>query len=404
MSKPLTFLCVATFYKGVDFLRTLKSLGNQVLLVTKKSLEHDNWPRESVDEFFFLEHDNNSAGNLSILEAGVAYVMRSRKIDRIVSLDDFDVEKAAFLRESFRIPGMGQTTARHFRDKLAMRMKAAEAGIPVPPFSAVFNDDDVNHYLHHVPGPWVIKPRSEASAIGIRKVHTASEAWRVLEEIGDERYHFLIEQYKPGDVYHADALSHQGEVKFCRISRYVSPPLDVAQGGGIFMTRTVPFGEEEDLALQALTARVMTAFGMQYSASHTEFIKSREDGTYYFLETSSRVGGAHIAEMVEYSSGINLWSEWARIEDAQARGVPYQLPDVKQLHAGLVVSLSRYQRPEYHSFTEPELVWTLQKDHHIGLITVSTEGQRIQTLLNHYMDRIFKEFHSSLPPRDKALD
>jgi hypothetical protein len=66
--------------------------------------------------------------------------------------------------------------------------------------------------------------------------------------------------------------------------------------------------------------------------------------------------------------------------------------------------LSRYQRPEYHSFTEPELVWTLQKDHHIGLITVSTDGQRIQALLNHYMDRIFKEFHSSLPPRDKALD
>jgi hypothetical protein len=404
MSKPITFLCVATFFKGVDFLRTLKSLGNQVLLVTKKSLEHDDWPRDSVDEFFFLEHDNNSALNLSILEAGVAYVLRSRKIDRIVSLDDFDVEKAAFLRESFRIPGMGQTTARHFRDKLAMRMKAAEVGIPVPPFSAVFNDEEVNHYLHQVPGPWVIKPRSEASAIGIRKVHTATEVWRVLAEIGDERHQFLIEQYKPGDVYHADALSHQGALKFCRISKYVSPPLDVAQGGGIFMTRTVPFGEEEDQALQAMTSRVMTAFGMQYSASHTEFIKSREDGTYYFLETSSRVGGAHIAEMVAFSSGINLWAEWARIEDAQARGIAYELPEVKQLHAGLVVSLSRFQHPEYHSFTEPELVWTLQKDHHIGLITIATEAQRIQELLHHYTDRIFKEFHTRLPPRDKALD
>ena len=43
--------------------------------------------------------------------------MRSKKIDRIVALDDFDVEKGAYLREHFQISGMGQTTARHFRDK-----------------------------------------------------------------------------------------------------------------------------------------------------------------------------------------------------------------------------------------------------------------------------------------------
>ncbi len=403
MSKHQTFLCVATFFKGTDFLRALKSLGNSVLLITKKSLAEEPWPKDCVDEFFYLEHDNNSPENMSILKEGVAYVMRSRKVDRVVSLDDFDVEKAAFLREEFRIPGMGQTTARYFRDKLAMRIQAAENGIPVPAFSAVFNDVEVTRYLETVPGPWVIKPRSEASAIGIRKVHTAHDAWQVLHEIGSERHLFLIEQFKPGDVYHADALSMDGETAFCRISRYLAPPLDVAQGGGVFRTHTVDFAGEEDLALQQLTSQVMQAFGMRYSASHTEFIRCHEDGKFYFLETSCRVGGAHIAEMVEYSSGINLWAEWAKVEYAQAAGTPYKLPEVKNNYAGLVVSLSRYTHPDYSPFQDSELVWRLQKNQHIGMIVTADNRQRILDLLDNYTHRIFEEYHASLPPKDKAL-
>jgi hypothetical protein len=404
MSNHHTFLCIATFFKGADFLRTLKALGNTVLLVTKKSLADDPWPRDSVDEFFYLEHDNNSPENLSTLKEGLAYVLRTHNVNRIVSLDDFDVEKAAFLREEFRIPGMGQTTARYFRDKLAMRMRAAEHGIPVPPFSPVFNDVEVTRYLETVPGPWVIKPRSEASAIGIKKVHNAHDAWKVLHEIGNERHLFLIEQFKPGDVYHADALSMNGETQFCRISRYLAPPLDVAQGGGVFRTHTVAFEGEEDLSLQALTSTVMKAFGMQYSASHTEFIRCREDGKFYFLETSCRVGGAHIAEMVEYSSGINLWAEWAKVEHAQASGSTYQLPIVKNNFAGLVVSLSRFTHPDYSPFIEPELVWRLQKDQHVGMIITSDNQQRILDLLDNYTRRIFEEYHASLPPKDKALN
>jgi len=403
MSKPLTFLCVATFFKGADFIRTAKALGANVFVITKKSLEHEAWPRECIDEFFYLEHDNNTPDNMDILREGLAYVMRSRKIDRVVSLDDFDVEKAAFLREEFRIPGMGQTTAKYFRDKLAMRMRAQDAGIPVPAFSAVFNDEEVNHYLNTVPGPWVIKPRSEASAIGIKKVHHAHDAWQVLHEIGSERHLFLIEQFKPGDVYHADAISNEGKTLFCRVSRYLAPPLDVAQGGGVFRTHTVEFGGEEDKALQLLTAQVMEAFGMRYSASHTEFIRCHEDGKYYFLETSCRVGGAHISEMVEFSSGINLWSEWAKVEYAQATGGSYTIPPAKNLYAGLVVSLSRYTHPDYSSFQDAELAWRLIKDQHIGLIITSDNRERVLELLDNYTRRIFEEFHASLPPKEKAL-
>lgn len=404
MNRPLSILCVSCYLKGQDFLRASKTAGNTVYLLTAKKLAESNWPREAVDEFFYLDTDENSPENFSNMAKGLAWLMRSKRIDRIVALDDFDVEKAAFLRETFRIPGMGQTTARYFRDKLAMRMKAAEAGIPVPPFSSLFHDEDINEYASRVPAPWVVKPRAEASATGIKKVHSAHELWEVVHGLGEKRHEYLVEQFKPGAVYHADAITVGGKSGFCRISKYLNTPFEVAHGGGIFRSATVPFGGEEDLSLQALNEQVMSAFGMQFSASHTEYIKCNEDGKYYFLETSSRVGGAHLAEMVEASSGVNLWAEWARLETAMAKGQAYKVPKAKDDYAGIVVSLSRFEHPDNSGFDDPEIVWRLNKEFHIGLILRSDSLERVHQLLDDYAGRIHRGFHASAPVPDKPLD
>ncbi|MEN0006424.1 MAG: ATPase [Bacteroidota bacterium] len=401
MSKPLSFLCISCYFKGEDFLRACKAAGNTVYLLTAKNLEHAAWPRESIDEVFYLEDDQNTPERFSQMAQGLAFLLRSKKIDHIVALDDFDVEKAAFLRESFRIPGMGQTTARYFRDKLAMRMRAKDAGIPIPPFTSLFHDQDITDFANTVPSPWIVKPRAEASATGMKKVHTMEELWEFVHGLGDKRHEYLVEQFKPGDVYHADSLSYEGKVLFCRSSKYLNTPFEVAHGGGIFRSQTIEMGGEEDKAIQQMTKKVMKAFGMQSSASHTEFIRAHEDGQFYFLETSSRVGGAHLAEMVDYASGINLWAEWAKLETAVAKEETYQLPKPKTTHAGILVSLSRFQHPDDSSFADPEIVWRMRKDHHIGMIVQSDDRDRIKGLLDHYAHRVFHEFHASAPAPDK---
>ncbi|MEM1322423.1 MAG: ATP-grasp domain-containing protein [Bacteroidota bacterium] len=395
-NSPLTFLCVSCEFKGVDFIRYCKNEGNKVYLVTSKNLEDKDWPRDMLDDIFYVEASELCVWNMKDVIAGLAHFMRSNPVDRIVALDDFDVEKAALLREHFRIPGMGQTTQRYFRDKLAMRMKAQEAGIAVPPFSPLFNDEQVNEYARTVSPPWVVKPRAEASTVGIRKVHSAEELWNVLHELGEDRHQYLVEQFKPGDVYHADALSFNGKLVFCRVSRYLNTPFEVAQGGGIFRSQTVEFGSADDKAIQKMNAQVMKAFGMQFSASHTEYIRSKEDGQFYFLETASRVGGANLAEMVEASSGINLWGEWARLETAQAREGAYKPPKARKDHAGIIVSLSRFQHPDSSAFNDPEVCWRMQKDYHIGLILQSKSTERIKTLLDDYAERVFRDFHASI--------
>ena len=158
MAQSLTFLCVSFYFKGGDFLKACKAAGNRVFLLTHKKLEHHPWPKESIDDIFYLEDDSNSPTNLEHMIEGTAWLMQRNKIDRIIAQDDFDVEKADLLRETFRIPGMGQTTARYFRDKLAMRARAQDAGIAVPPFSSLFTDEDINNFANTVEAPWVVTP------------------------------------------------------------------------------------------------------------------------------------------------------------------------------------------------------------------------------------------------------
>src|SRR5437899_5699744 len=200
--RPLTFLCITTYEKGQEFMRECKRQGCRVLLLTAEKLRNADWPRESLDDTYYLPDEIPLA---DIVKA-VTHLARNEKIDRIVALDEFDMETAATLREHMRIPGMGLTTMRYFRDKLAMRMKAMESGIRVPDFIPVLNHADIRYYLDHVPGPWVLKPRSEASAIGIKKIESAEALWPVLESLGDKQSSFLLEKFVAGDVYHVASV------------------------------------------------------------------------------------------------------------------------------------------------------------------------------------------------------
>ncbi|WP_435414791.1 ATP-grasp domain-containing protein [Polaribacter aestuariivivens] len=396
--KSLNFLCITTYFKGEDFIKSCKEAGNKVYLLTKKSLESEKWPWEAIDDVFYIEEWNQN----DIIK-GIAYKFREINFNRFVALDDFDVEKVALLREHFRVPGMGRTTAHYFRDKLAMRIKAKNEGVNVPEFTSLFNNDDINKYADTIPAPWLLKPRLEASATGIKKIHSKDELWQIVNDLGDERDNYLIEKFAPGDVYHVDGLNVDGKVVFARVSKYLDTPFEVAHGGGIFRSATSEIGSKVEKGLQKMNVQVMKAFGMQSGASHTEFIQSKDTGELFFLETSSRVGGANLAEMVAYASGVNLWGEWAKIESANLKNETYKLPKIHNKYAGIVVSLSRFQHPDTSSFTDKEIVWKMDKEWHIGLIIVSDSSERVIELLDKYTHRIASEFHASIPAPDKSL-
>jgi biotin carboxylase len=394
----MTILCIATYFKGDPFLRECKALGCTVLLLTTDKLVDAEWPRESIDEIHSVPRDASDGA----IRHHVDKIARRHRIDRIAALDDFDVELAAMLREHLRVPGMGRTTASRFRDKLAMRMQARTLGVPVPEFSAAFNDQDVSDWAARVTPPWVLKPRSSAAAIGIVKAGSREELWHALHAAGDGRSNRVLEQFVPGDVYHVDSIVWQGQVVFAVAFKYGRPPMQIAHEGGVFITRRLADSSEEGRVLLQQNERLQQGLGLLRGVSHSEFIR-RGDADYVFLETSARVGGAFISDTIEAATGVNLWREWAKIEIAGEHG-EYVVPPQRRDYAGIVLSLARQEAPDMSPYTDPEVVTTIRKRHHAGVIVCSPDPLRVEALIEDYMQRFYRDYFATAPPPERPAD
>ena len=394
--RPLTILCVSSYEKGQEFMRTCKAQGCDVFLLTVEKLRNADWPREAIDEAFYIPEDLP----LQDLIYAVSYMARSRPIDRIVALDEFDMENVAALREHLRIPGMGLTTMRYFRDKLAMRGRAKEAGIRVPEFVHVLNHDSLKEFMARVKPPWLLKPRSQASGIGMKKIHDPAELWPWLDQLGDQQSFYLLEHFVPGDMFHVDSIVSELEVVFAEAHAYGNPPLEVSHGGGVFTTRTVPRASAESKALHKINKEVIQTLGLMRGVTHAEFLRAHEDGKIYFIEVAARVGGAYISDAVEAATGINLWREWAHLEIGAGK-TPYELPKKRRDYAGVIISLARQEVPDTSSYNDPEIVYRVPKHHHAGFVLRSSKPERITQLLDSYSTRFREDFYATEPVPDK---
>ena len=425
-SRPLNVICLATYFKGGDFIRECKRLGCRVVLITKEKMLNEDWPRDSLDDLIAVPNDAGPALMIDL----TAYIAMKMKPDRVVALEEFDVMTAALIREHFCLPGMSSSMAKTFRDKLAMAVRASATGLDVPKFVPLINNDDVREFMERVPPPWIIKPRSDVSAIGIRKIGKADEVWDAINEfkerenLRERASYYLLAQFIPGEVFHVDSIVNNRRVVFAGANRYGRPPLEVAHEGGAYVSRTVAHRSDNEKKLFEINRKLIKSLGLEQGATHAEFIKSDIDGRFYFLEIAARVGGAYIADVLEAASGLNLWREWAKIEVSNAtqqghEAVSGQEPDSRQQpdhqgglsnkikplrneYAGIVLSLAKQEDPDTSAYNDPEVVYRVKKRHHAGLIVRSKKLDRVEELLTDYSRRFMDDFCATLPPLQKA--
>jgi len=430
-SAPLNIICLATYFKGGDFIRECKQLGCQVVLITKEKMLHEDWPRECIDNLVAVPNDADALLFIDL----VAFLSRETKPDRVIALEEFDVMTAALIREHFCLPGMNSSSARTFRDKLRMAEAAKATGVVVPDFVPLLHPADISEFIERVPPPWILKPRSDVSAIGIRKVQQAEDVWRIVDELNqrdglrERASYYLLAQFIKGEVFHVDSIVNNGRVVFAGANRYGRPPLEVAHQGGAYISRSVPHGLADEKKLFETNRRLLKALGHERGAAHAEFIKSDADGQFYFLEVAARVGGAYIAEVLEAATGLNLWREWAKIEVADAvasrqqqtagagkngrheqsaaagKSVASKTGKLKQLrteYAGIVLSLAKQEQPDTSAYDDPEIVYRAKKRHHAGLIVRSKKLERVEELLASYATRFAEDFVAVVAPLEKA--
>lgn len=397
-----TILCVASFFKGNDFIRECKRSGARVVLLTREKLLQADWARESLSDVIAIPGKSSVQAYL----AAAAHIARQQRVSHVVALEEYDIVTAAHIREHLAVPGMGATIARYFQDKLAMRAKACEVGILQPEFVPLVNYESIAEFLTQTSPPWMLKPRIGASSMGMRKLQRPEEVWSSIAEL-DERAAFhetstfnLLEQYIPGNVYHVDSLVQEAQVRFANVQRYGAPPFQVSHFGGVACSHTVQQGSHEERTLIAMNDDLLQGFGFKQGVTHAEFIKSN-NGQFYFLEVAARVGGAYTAETIEAATGVNLWREWARIE-LTTPGQPYLLSQPRSEYAGIVVSLARQERPCTSCYNDAEIVYRISKPWHVGLIVRSPDYRSVMNLLNEYSRRFREDFTAVAPPEDTA--
>ena len=400
--RPLNIICLATYFKGSDFIHECKAHGCRVILITKEKMLKEEWPRESLDELIAVPNDAGPALFIDLL----AFLARNTKIDRIVALEEFDVVTAALMREHLCLPGLSSSGAKVFRDKLSMAVHSQRAGINVPEFVPLVNADEVDDYMKRVPGPWVIKPRSDVSAIGIRKVSEPQEVWRAIDEMNERENlrerasYYVLARFIPGEVFHVDSVVNEGKVVFAGTNQYGRPPMQVAHHGGAYVSRTLTRGSADEKELLTINKKLVRALGLERGATHAEFIKSDADGKFYFLEIAARVGGAYIAEVLEAASGINLWREWARLEIVDGKA-PARITPAHKEYAGIILSLAKQEDPDTSSYVDSEIIYRVKKRHHAGLIVRSPSLERVNELLDEYGRRFVEDFVAVAPPPER---
>src|ERR1044071_4150744 len=216
VNRPLNIICLATYFKGTDFIHECKAHGCNVVLITKEKMLQEDWPRESLDDLFAVPNDAGPPLFIDLL----AFLARQRRIDRIVALEEFDVVTAALMREHLCLPGLSSSGAKVFRDKLSMAVHSQRAGINVPEFVPLVNTEEVDEFMRRVPGPWVIKPRSDVSAIGIRKVSEREEVHRAMGEMNERENlrerasYYVLARFVAGEVFYVDSVGNAGKGVF----------------------------------------------------------------------------------------------------------------------------------------------------------------------------------------------
>ena len=219
------------------------------------------------------------------------------------------------------LPGIGTETAHLMTNKIAMRRRLADAGVPQPRFAAVRHVREVRAAGHAVGFPAVLKPADSAGQRGLFLVHSVDDVERHLhaalaQSIEGEA---ILESYHPGLEVNGLLVARGGEVTVLTLSDRRRP----ARGGfGVALAHVYPstlFGDA--LAeVERVGRSTVHALGLRDGIAYPQVIWS-DDGVARLIEVAARIPAGQMDLVARYGTGVDL----IEIALRQALGEP--VPD-----------------------------------------------------------------------------
>ncbi|MFJ6016538.1 acetyl-CoA carboxylase biotin carboxylase subunit family protein [Streptomyces sp. NPDC092952] len=233
-------------------------------------------------------------------ELMIRRMARERPFTHVVTDNEYDLERAAHIRQDLGLPGQSRASALSFRDKAVMKETAGLA-VPVPRFARLTAFADLTDFVEKSAYPVVVKPVKQGGSRDIA----------VLRDDGDLvalsrrpwRDDLMVEEFVEGPMYHIDAVVSEG-YRFVASSRYLRSCLGVFSGqnnGSVQLRPDSPLARR----LEAYLDQVLTAFETPAtSAYHLEVFHTPDDEL-VLCEIASRVGGDRIPLLTRLTYGVD---------------------------------------------------------------------------------------------------
>jgi len=223
------------------------------------------------------------------------------------------VMTAARLNEKFGLPGMSVDTVRGFRDKQLMKDRVAAAGLRVPRARRANSIADVWKAIEEIGYPAIIKPISGAGSADTYKVSSAAELTAVLPQLRHVA-EAICEEFIEGDEYTYDAVCIGGVPAYESVTQYLPNALEMRSQEWVspIMISIRDLEQPHIRPGIELGRGVLAALGMGDGMVHMEWFRT-PTGEVVFGEIACRPGGACVVDLMNYTSDIDLFREWARV-------------------------------------------------------------------------------------------
>lgn len=244
--------------------------------------------------------------DLSAIPSAVkALRARVGRPDGILTFSDTGVVAAAGIAEALDLPFLPVEVARRAIDKREQRRAFTAAGLPVPDWRTVADQEEAGAAVREW-GRAVVKPADRAASVAVRLVDSVDGAASAFQEAAHASRGggaVLAERYLPGPEVSVESIAVEGR------QRPICLTAKVNTHGPYFveMGQSVPAALEPELRerVVAVAESACAALGLTWGACHTE-VKLTEAGP-VIVEVNPRLPGDCVPDLIEMAVGLNAY-------------------------------------------------------------------------------------------------
>ncbi|WP_323695890.1 ATP-grasp domain-containing protein [Staphylococcus pseudintermedius] len=225
------------------------------------------------------------------------------KLDGIIPLADTQVVISSVFSELFNLKSPGIYAASISTNKYLQRIIFEKNGINIPKFK-LLNKNNYHMILKKTTFPKIMKPTNMFGSIGVRLVNNYDEALVYAKNLLEMNESFLMEEFIEGQEFSVESLVQDGNVKFVNITKKYTNSNFVETG------HLVPFFGLEDTfknKIYKMNEKVINNMNVKDSIVHLEAKIHQND--IFVIEVATRTPGDRIMDLIELSTGINIYSK-----------------------------------------------------------------------------------------------